>query len=123
MKRDESGFSLIEIVVIIFVAAIILPAIIIPFAEGVRELNVPVIRGTLAFLAQEEMESKVICFNYQSVSGWSSTAISGFPDYSSECSVANASFGEVTADVHQITLTISRGAESLTLVTVKTAWQ
>ena len=123
MKTNEKGFSLIEIVVIIFVAAIILPAIIIPFAAGVRDLNKPVIRGTLAFLAQEEMESKVICFNYQSVSGWSSTAISGFPGYSSQCSVTNASFGEVTADVHQISLTVTSGSESLTLVTVKTAWQ
>ena len=120
----DTGFTLIEVVVIILVAAIIMPVMILPFVEGVRDLDTPVTRGTLAFLAQEEMEKKVICFNYQSVSAWSSTAVTGFPGYYSEGLVdSTATFGEVTSGVKEITVTVSKGNESLSLVTVKTDWE
>ena len=124
-KHNKRGYSLVEVVVVLVVAAIILPALILPFVEGVRELDIPVVRGNLAFLAQEEMEKKVACFSYQSVSAWSTTAFPvPFADYSSSCSVASASFGPVVTDVVQITVTVNHtDGQSLSLVTVKTDWE
>ena len=124
-KKSEEGWSLIEIVAVILVAAIILPALIIPFAEGVRGLDIPVISGNLSFLAQEEMEKKIVCFSYQSVSGWTdSTFPAPFATYSSTCDIASASFGPVVSDVVQITVTVTHDdGQSLSLVTVKTNWE
>ena len=127
-KHNELGYSLIEMVVVILVAAIILPALILPFVEGVRGLDIPIISGTLTFLAQEEMEKKVICFNYDSVvaaGGWTDSAFSApFSTYSSSCSIADASFGPVVTDVIQITVTVTHDdGQSFSLVTVKTNWE
>lgn len=122
----ESGWTLIEIVVILIVAAIVLPALIIPFTEGVRDLNIPVIADTLALLAQEEMEEKVVCFNYQSVAGWSSIPLPApFADYSSEGVVdPNVTFGPVQTGIKQVTVTVTHSSgQTLSLVTVKTNWE
>ncbi len=119
------GWTLIEIVIVLLVAAIVLPALIIPFTEGVRDLDRPVISGTLALLAQEEMEKKVISFNYQSVSGWGATPFSvPFADYSSSCVVdPNASFGTLTAGLKEVTVTVTHtNGQSLSLVTVRSDW-
>ncbi len=128
-RGKSRGFSLIEIAVMIVVAAIILPALILPFVEGSRKLELPVILNTLSFLAQEEMEKKIICLNYDTITDWTSTVIDGFPGYSSVCTIDNtASFGEVTAGVKLITLTVTYSDPnmdtnpSLELVTVKTKW-
>ncbi|MEA1928190.1 MAG: hypothetical protein U9N73_08270 [Candidatus Auribacterota bacterium] len=126
-KQNEHGWSLIEIVAVILVAAIILPALILPFVEGVRGLDIPVISGNLAFLAQEEMEKNVVCFNYQSVVNWGGWTDSAFPapfaTYSSSCSIANTSFGPVVTDVALITVTVTHDdGQSLSLITVKTNW-
>ncbi len=48
--RKSTGFTLVEIVVLLLVAAIILPALILPFSEGTRKLELPVIMNTLSFL-------------------------------------------------------------------------
>jgi len=124
-RMDERGWSLIEMVAVILVAAIILPALIIPFADGIRDLDIPVISGNLAFLAQEEMEKKVACFSYQSVSAWTTTPFPApFADYSSSCTVTNTSFGPVVTDVVEITVTVNHSdGQSLSLVTVKTDWE
>jgi len=117
------GFTLVEIVTVIVVMAIIVPAIILPFVEASREMQQPVTLGTLAFLAQGEMEEKVIAFNYQSVSEWTATAIPGFSGYQSSCTInSTATFGEVTQGVKVVTVTVSKGGLSLDLVTVKTDW-
>ena len=127
-KHNERGWSLIEMVTVILVAAIILPALILPFTEGVRGLDIPIISGTLAFLAQEEMEKKVVCFNYHSVvatGGWTDTAFSApFASYSSSGSIVAASFADVGTDVHQITVTVTHDSgQAFSLVTVKTNWE
>ncbi len=111
------GFTLIEIIALLVVAAIVLPAIILPFVVGVKDFHLPVIRGTLAFLAQEEMETKVISQDYDEINTWSATAISGFPGYSSSCVV-----NEVETGRKEVTLTVSQGEESITLVTIRTDW-
>lgn len=123
---SSPGWTLIEIVVMLIVAAIILPALIIPFTEGVRDLNKPVIAGTLALLAQEEMEEKVVCLNYHSVSGWTSIPFPApFADYSSECIVdPDVAFGPVQSGLKQVTVTVTHSdGQSLSLVTVKSNWK
>jgi type II secretory pathway pseudopilin PulG len=111
------GFTLIEIVVILAVAAIVLPAILLPLTQGIRDLDKPAAWITMVFLAQEEMESRIITAGFGEVASWPETAIAGFPDYTSSGSVIAA------ADVKEVTVTVSRGDESLSLVTRKTDWQ
>ncbi len=108
---------MIEIIALMVVAAIILPAIILPFVVGVIDFQLPVVRGTMAFLAQEEMETKVISRDYDEINSWSATAITGFPGYSSSCVV-----NEVETGRKEVTLTVSQGEESITLVTIRTDW-
>ncbi|MDP8234834.1 MAG: hypothetical protein P9M08_00470 [Candidatus Erginobacter occultus] len=114
---NRSGFTLIEIIALMVVAAIILPAIILPFVVGVQDFHLPVIRGTLAFLAQEEMETEIISRDYDEINSWTATGIPGFPGYSSSCVV-----NEVETGRSEVTLTVSRGGESVTLVTIRTDW-
>ena len=129
--RDESGFTLIEIIVVVAVAAIILPAILLPFVEGIRDLEKPVIRGTLAFLAQEEMERNIIPLGdldgeYDTITGWAGGAISGFPGYYSSATVSFVTLTDLDTPVgydtgyKRIEITITHGADSFSLVTVKT---
>ncbi len=115
---NSDGFTLIEIIALLVVAAIILPAIILPFVVGVKDFHLPVIRGTMAFLAQEEMETKVISQDYDNISPWSATAISGFPGYTSSCEVSEVGTGR-----KKVTLTLNQGEESITLITIKTDWE
>ena len=131
MKRRPSasaGWTLIEIVVMLVVAAIIFPAIILPFVEGARNLNEPVIRGTLAFLAQGEMEKNIIPFAYDEINEWSDQPIAGFAGYESSCDIIWVAEGEFDTEDDEdtgfmrITVTVTHGAESLSLVTIKTNW-
>ncbi len=126
---NKHGHTLVEIVIILLVAAIILPALILPFVEGVRGLKLPLVLTTLSFLAQEEMEKKIICLDFDTVAAWPSTAIDGFPGYTSTCTFDDtANFGEVVDGVRLITLTVTYSDPerdpdpSLSLVTVKTNW-
>ena len=116
--ETQKGFTLIEIVAILVVAAIVLPAILLPLTQGIRDLDRPAAWITMVFLAQEEMESRIINAGYAEVASWPDTAIDGFPGYTSSGSVVQAA-----ADVREVTVTVSRGDESLSLVTLKTDWQ
>ena len=133
--ENSAGFTLVEIAVMILVAAIILPVLIIPFIEGSRDLGLPAVMTNLSLLAQEEMEKNIICHDYNTVAGWSSTAITGFPGYTSQCTIATfgvetgvPTFGEVTDGIRLITVTVTYSDPeldpdpSLSLTTVKTDW-
>ena len=131
MKTDSitaGGYSLIELAVVIVIAGIILPALILPFTEGVRELKLPVDRGTMNLLAQEEMEKKVIPIPYECVAAWASTPITGFPDYSSTGTVIDVGEGSFdtaaggTTGFKRITVTVTHGGYSATLTTIKSDW-
>jgi type II secretory pathway pseudopilin PulG len=54
------GFTLVEIIILIVMAGILLPAIIIPFAAGVKGSGKPEMATTAMFLAQEKMEELTI---------------------------------------------------------------
>jgi prepilin-type N-terminal cleavage/methylation domain-containing protein len=57
------GFTLIEIIVLIVMAGILLPAIIVPFATGVRGSGKPEMVTTAMYLAHQKME-ELMKFNY-----------------------------------------------------------
>ncbi len=126
-RNSDAGFSLVEIIVLLLVAAIVLPALILPFREGLRDLEKPVISGTLAFLAQEKMEKKVVCREeLDDVIGWGSVAFpSPFTDYSSAGVVdPDVTFGPVQTGLKKITVTVTHSSgQALSLVTVKSNWR
>ncbi len=59
----DRGFTLLEIIVLIVMAGILLPAIIVPFATGIRGSTKPEIATTAIYLAHYKME-EFMKFNY-----------------------------------------------------------
>jgi len=59
----NKGFTLIEIIILIVLAGILLPAIIVPFATGVKGSGKPEMVNKAMFLAQQKME-EFMKFNY-----------------------------------------------------------
>jgi len=53
---DKKGFSLIEILILIVMAGILLPAIIVPFVTGVKGSGKPEMATTAMYLAHYKME-------------------------------------------------------------------
>jgi type II secretory pathway pseudopilin PulG len=53
---NSRGFTLIEIIVLIVMAGILLPALIVPFATGVRGSGKPEMATTAMYLAHQKME-------------------------------------------------------------------
>jgi len=60
---NHKGFTLIEIIILIVLAGILLPAIIVPFATGVKGSGKPEMVNKAMFLAQQKME-EFMKFNY-----------------------------------------------------------
>jgi type II secretory pathway pseudopilin PulG len=52
----NKGFTLIEIIILIVMAGILLPAIVVPFAAGVKNSKKPEIVTTAVYLAHQRME-------------------------------------------------------------------
>ncbi len=81
--RQSAGFTLVELIVVLLVAAIIFPAIVLPFVEGTRRLNIPTEAAVMAFLAQEELERNQ-ALDFHDIVSWSEQPLEGFSDYISE---------------------------------------
>ncbi len=126
-RKPTAGFTLVEIITVLVIAAIVFPALILPFREGVRDLEKPVIAGTLALLAQQEMETRVVAVeSFPDVAGWSEAPLpEPFSEYSSQGVVdPNVSFGPVQAGLKKVTVTVTHNSgQSLSLVTVKSNWR
>jgi type II secretory pathway pseudopilin PulG len=60
---NKKGFTLIEIIVLIVMAGIIIPAILVPFATGVKGSGKPEMVATAMYLAQQRME-ELMKYNY-----------------------------------------------------------
>lgn len=56
---QNRGFTLIEIMVVIVMAAILLPAMIVPFVSAVRRSGKPEMATTAMYLCQQKMEEFV----------------------------------------------------------------
>ena len=63
LSARSKGFTLIEIIVLIVMASIIIPAIVVPFATGIRGSNKPEMVTTAMYLAHQKME-ELMKFNY-----------------------------------------------------------
>src|SRR4030042_4324676 len=59
----KKGFTLIEIIVLIVMAGIIIPAIMVPFATGIRGSGKPEMVTTAMYLAHQKME-ELMKFDY-----------------------------------------------------------
>ncbi len=60
---DHKGFTLIEIIILIVMAGILLPAIIVPFVTGVKGSGKPEMVTTAMYLAHQKME-EFMKYNY-----------------------------------------------------------
>jgi len=60
---NKKGFTLIEIIVVIVMAGILLPAIVVPFVTGVRGSGKPEKVATAMYLAHQRME-ELMKFDY-----------------------------------------------------------
>jgi type II secretory pathway pseudopilin PulG len=60
---QSRGFTLIEILILIVMAGILLPAIIVPFATGIKGSGKPEIATTAMYLAHQKME-EFMKYNY-----------------------------------------------------------
>lgn len=60
---NNKGFTLIEVIILIVMASILLPAIIVPFATGVKGSIKPEMATTATYLAHYKME-EFMKFNY-----------------------------------------------------------
>ncbi len=85
------GFTLVEIIVLVVLAGIIIPAIVVPFATGIRESGKPEVVTTAMYLAHQRME-ELMKYNYcnaalnpTAVTGLS--PITGFATYQWEWSI------------------------------------
>jgi len=61
---NKRGFTLIEIIVLIVMAGIIIPAIMVPFATGIRGSKKPEMVTTAMYFAHQRME-ELMKYNYR----------------------------------------------------------
>ena len=88
---DKKGFTLIEIIVLIVMAGILLPAIIVPFVTGVKGSGKPEMVTTAMYLAHQRME-ELMKYNYCNAALAPTAAtglapITGFATYQWEWSI------------------------------------
>ena len=101
---NHKGFTLIEIIVLIVLAGILLPAIMVPFATMVKGSGKPEMVNKAMFLAQQKME-EFMKFDYSNAAlnaiALTSYSNTDFPNYQWQWSIAyvNSSFAGSGTDV------------------------
>jgi prepilin-type N-terminal cleavage/methylation domain-containing protein len=85
--KSDKGFTLIEIIILIVIAGIILPAIIVPFVTGVKGSGKPEMATTAMYLAHQKME-ELMKYNYNNaalnttvLTSYSDVDAVNFPNY------------------------------------------
>jgi type II secretory pathway pseudopilin PulG len=117
---NRKGFTLIEIIVLIVMAGILIPAIIVPFATGIRGSNKPEMVTTAMYLAHQRME-ELMKYNYCNAAlnvtgGFVAFTTGGEPDYTGQNSIAyvdntfSASGSDVGYKMIQVTVTDPQGS-------------
>jgi type II secretory pathway pseudopilin PulG len=80
----ERGFTLIEIIVLIVMAGIIIPAIMVPFATGIRGSKKPEMVTKAMYFAHQRME-ELMKFDYGAGTTWTTAYADidpiNFPNY------------------------------------------
>ncbi len=97
--RGSKGFTLIEIIILIVMAGILLPAIIVPFVTAVKGSGKPEMVNTAMFLAHQKME-EFMKYRYSALNPTAITSyadISGFSGYQWQWEIyyVNSSFNVV----------------------------
>jgi type II secretory pathway pseudopilin PulG len=102
-SMKNKGFTLIEIIVLIVMAGILLPAIVVPFVTGVKGSGKPEMATRAMYLGQQRME-ELMKFNYinaaLSARGFTSFS-TGDPTYlgQDEIVYVNSNLGTPSGDV------------------------
>jgi type II secretory pathway pseudopilin PulG len=114
MTKNNKGFTLIEIIVLIVMAGILLPVIVVPFATGIRGSGKPEVVAKAMYFAHQRME-ELMKYNYcnaaLNVTGGSVFTTGGEPNYTGLNSIAyvDATFTASVPDVgyKMITVTVT----------------
>ena len=124
------GFTLIEIIVLIIMAGILIPAIIVPFVTGVRGSGKPEVVAKAMYFAHQRMEELMkydYCNAALNVTGSVAFTTGGEPNYTGLNSIAyvDATFAPSVPDVgyKMITVTVSDQASTYTVYSVVTNFQ
>jgi type II secretory pathway pseudopilin PulG len=115
----ERGFTLIEIIVLIVMAGIIIPAIIVPFATGIRGSQKPEMVTKAMYFAHQRME-ELMKYNYCNAAlnvtgGFVAFTTSGEPNYKGQNNIAyvddtlTASVSDVGYKMITVTVTDPQG--------------
>jgi Tfp pilus assembly protein PilE len=81
---NSKGFTLVEIIILIVMAGILLPAIIVPFVAGVKASGKPEMVNTAMYLGHQKMEEFMkyqygnSALNPTALTSYAGTGISGF---------------------------------------------
>jgi len=103
-KIGNRGFTLLEMIVLIVMAGILLPAILVPFVASVKGSGKPEMVNKAMFLAQQKME-ELMKYNYSQPAlnpvALTPYANADFPGYRWRWSVTlvNSNFNPSAADV------------------------
>jgi type II secretory pathway pseudopilin PulG len=99
-SMNNKGFTLIEIIILIVMAGILLPAIIVPFATSVKGSGKPEVTTTAMYLAQGRME-ELMKFDYgngalntRNLTAW---ANAGLPSYDYQYDILYVPNNDLTA--------------------------
>jgi type II secretory pathway pseudopilin PulG len=119
-KMNKKGFTLMEIIVLIVMAGIIIPAIVVPFATGIRGSGKPEMVATAMYFAHKRME-ELMKYNYCNAAlnvtgGFVAFTTGGEPNYTGQNNIAyvnntfTASASDVGYKMIQVTVTDVQGS-------------
>jgi type II secretory pathway pseudopilin PulG len=74
---NNKGFTLIEIIILIVMAGILLPAIVVPFVTGIRGSGKPEMVTTAMYLSHQRME-ELMKYDYQTLNTNSLTSLTPY---------------------------------------------
>lgn len=104
LKKNWAGFTLIEMIILIVLAGILLPAIVVPFMAGIKGSSEPEMATKAMYLAQQKLE-EILQYAYDQPSlqpmALTPYAPADLPDYRWQWSIAlvDSNFNVVGGDM------------------------